>query len=69
MTVTEMAPIVGRTVEVRFESVTIACRVLDAKTAWNRGRLLIEPVAGTGRQWVETGRIMGISAQQEAISA
>lgn len=57
MTANEMIPAVGRKVLVRFEDLEVLCIVRDVKTAWNRPRLRIEPVSGTGSQWVELGRV------------
>jgi hypothetical protein len=57
-TATELIPAVGALVSVRFESVTVACRVTDAKRSWNVIRLQVEPLQGSGSQWVELPRIV-----------
>ena len=58
-TATELIPAVGTLVNVYFEQVTVACRVLDAKKVWDKVRLLVEPLQGRGCQWVELPRIAG----------
>ena len=57
-TATELIPAVGALVSVRFESVLVACRVLDAKRVWNAVRLEVTPIQGSGSQWVELPRIV-----------
>ena len=56
-TVTEMLSAIGTHVLVSFEAVRIECRVTDAKNSYGRVRLQVSPVAGSGSQWIETGRI------------
>lgn len=63
-TARQLAPAIGAEVLVRFESLTIACRVQDAKNSWGQVRLLVAPVAGRGEQWIELGRL--VAAPQEA---
>lgn len=57
MTANEMIPAVGVRVDVRFEDLRVTCTVVDVKTSWGKPRLLIEPVSGSGQQWVELGRV------------
>ena len=57
MTCNEMVPAVGTVVMVSFESVNVACSVVDVKESWGRPRLLVAPMKGNGQQWVEMGRI------------
>lgn len=61
MTTQQMLPAIGRKVVVRFEEIEVVCVVRDVKTAWNKARLLIEPEAGSGRQWVEMGRVLRLA--------
>jgi hypothetical protein len=56
-TCNQMLPAVGQDVMVRFEDLTIACKVLDVKSSYGRIRLEVSPLSGTGRQWVEVSRI------------
>lgn len=56
-TAMQMIPAVGQTVNVITESWTIPMIVRDVKNTWNKIRLEVEPVNGSGRQWVELGRI------------
>ena len=57
-TVRELTPALGATVLVRFEDLTIECNVADVKNSWGKVRLLVEPLAGKGQQWVELGRLV-----------
>jgi hypothetical protein len=59
-TARQLAPAIGAEVLVRFESVNIACTVVDAKNSWGQVRLLIQPVAGKGQQWIELGRLVDL---------
>jgi hypothetical protein len=61
-TAREMMPALGARVLVRFESLRIECTVKDVKNSWGQARLLVVPVAGTGEQWVEMGRIRAEAA-------
>ena len=57
----------GAEVLVRFEDLHIACRVRDSKMAYGRPRLLVEPLAGVGQQWIELSRLVhntGIEMQE-----
>jgi hypothetical protein len=60
-----MIPAVGQTVQVRFEDLKITAQVVDVKMAWGRPRLLIEPVAGQGQQWIELPRVVGLVSEDE----
>jgi hypothetical protein len=57
-TVRQLVPALGSTVLVRFEELTIECNVADAKNSWGKVRLLVEPLAGKGQQWIELGRLV-----------
>lgn len=57
MTCKEMLPAVGATVLVACDSLNVACRVADVKTAWGRARLLVQPITGNGEMWVELSRV------------
>ena len=56
-TVTQLLPAVGALVAVRMEELTIHCRVLDVKRSWDRIRLQVQPLTGSGSQWVDISRI------------
>lgn len=56
-TALDMIPAIGATVLVRYESVQIKCTVANVKNSWGQPRLLVTPVAGSGSQWVEMGRV------------
>jgi hypothetical protein len=66
-TVRELTPAIGERIYVRFEQLTIDCTVVDAKNSWGQVRLLIQPVTGTGQQWVEMGRINRYPAGTESM--
>jgi len=61
-TVRDLVPAVGAKVTVRFEKLAIVCTVLDAKNSYGQVRLLVEPVAGAGEQWIELGRLVAAPA-------
>jgi hypothetical protein len=52
-----MNPAIGQTVLIRVEGWTIPVTVRDVKSAWGKIRLQVEPVMGTGLQWVEMDRV------------
>lgn len=57
-TVNGMKSAIGQTVSVRFEDLNIDCKIIDAKNAYGKTRLLIAPISGAGNQWIETSRIV-----------
>jgi hypothetical protein len=56
-TVQEMQPAIGAAVLVQFESLSVRCIVSDAKSAYGRVRIQVQPESGQGSQWVELSRI------------
>ena len=56
-TATQMLPAIGQTVRAQFEDLTIDARVSDVKSSYGRVRLLVSPVSGTGKQWIEVSRL------------
>ena len=56
-TVNQLLPAIGALVAVRMEDLTINCRVLDAKRSWDRVRLQVEPLTGSGSQWIDLSRV------------
>ena len=68
MTTTEMMPVIGQIVVLRCESMEVHCKVTDVKHVWGKARLLVTPMAGTGEQWVELGRVIrlfGVAPSQQ----
>lgn len=61
-TALDMLPAIGARVRVRFESLQIEAEVINVKNSWGQPRLQIRPIAGTGEQWVEMGRVSGMHA-------
>lgn len=56
-TVRDMQPAIGASVLVQFESLSVCCIVSDAKSAYGRVRIQVQPQSGQGSQWVELSRI------------
>ena len=59
-TAVEMSPAVGALVQLRAGSageLWIDCVVEDVKNSWGKNRLLVRPVAGDGRVWVELSSV------------
>ena len=57
MTAIEIAALIGQRVEVRIEMVQVECVVLDVKLAYGATRFLIQPIKGSGSQWVDISRV------------
>jgi hypothetical protein len=66
MTAKEMAVAIDQIVMIRFESINVECRIVDVKSAYGAVRLLVQPVAGMGKQWVELSRLRTLTAVKEA---
>lgn len=50
--------------------IMFTCIIIDARTAWNRIDVLIEPIDGEGQVWVSAASVQGISPQgQEMIAS
>ena len=60
-----LALYIGKSGVLRCEYLTIEITVVDAKRSYGRTLLLVRPVAGTGEQWVEEGRIRWITDDGE----
>lgn len=58
MSTLQLARLIGTTVHVRFETITVACVIRDAKTGYGKPRFLVQPIAGCGEQWIEPSRIL-----------
>ena len=65
LTAKQLAPAIGASVAVQFESLVIECIVIDAKNSYGQVRVQVKPVAGTGAQWIELGRLV---ARSEALA-
>jgi hypothetical protein len=53
----DTTPEIGTQVYIAFESVRVLCIVKDSKTAYGRKRIQVQPVNGTGLQWVALDRL------------
>jgi hypothetical protein len=65
-TATEMIPALGQIAYIRFESITVLCRVMDVKQSYGRVRLQVAPTEGENRQWVELSRVSSVMSNEEA---
>jgi len=61
MTARQMVPALGAQVDVRCESLTIACTVADVRWVYGEPQLLVRPSAGTGEAWVKMSRLVASS--------
>ena len=61
MSIASMSALIGQTAEVSFTngigSILVQVRILDAKQSYGKERYQIEPVAGSGKIWVESFRL------------
>jgi hypothetical protein len=55
-----LALYIGKTGALRCEYLSVNVTVVDAKRSYGRTLLLVRPIAGSGEQWVEEGRVSGI---------
>ena len=55
-----LALYIGKTGVLRCEYPSVEVQIVDAKRSYGRTLLLVRPVAGSGEQWVEEGRVSGI---------
>ena len=56
-----LALYIGKTGVLRCEYLSIDVTIADAKRSYGRTLLLVRPVSGSGEQWVEEGRVSGLS--------
>ena len=56
-----LALYLGKTGVLRCEYLSVDITIADAKRSYGRTLLLVRPVSGSGEQWVEEGRVSGIS--------
>jgi hypothetical protein len=56
-----LALFIGKSGALRCEYLSVDVTVADAKRSYGRTLLLVRPVSGSGEQWVEESRIIGIS--------
>jgi predicted nucleotidyltransferase len=48
---------VGAPVEVSFDTLRVLCVVLDSRRSYGRTDVCVEPVAGSGKIWVDVKRV------------
>ena len=65
-TVNQLLPAIGARIILRCESLSVICRVVDAKVSYGQPRVQVEPESGAGLQWVEMGRIRPILPSHES---
>ena len=56
-----LALYIGKTGVLGCEYLSVDITIVDAKRSYGRTLLLVRPVSGSGEQWVEEGRVSGIS--------
>ena len=59
-----LALYIGKRGLLRCEYLSVEIVVADAKRSYGRTLLLVRPVSGSGEQWVEEGRVSGISEKE-----
>lgn len=57
MTTKQLMPAIGCEATLSVESFSLRVVVRDSKQAYGRTRYQVEPVAGSGRQWVDESRL------------
>lgn len=58
MTTIGLSHYIGFVASWRTGSLSFSVRILDCKRAYGRTRYLIQPIAGTGQQWIQDGLIL-----------
>ena len=56
-----LALYIGKIGVLRCEYLSVDVTIVDAKRSYGRTLLLVRRVSGSGEQWVEEGRVSGIS--------
>jgi hypothetical protein len=57
MTVTTLMGYLGQRAQLRMDRMTVEVRILDAKVSYGCVRFQVQPVTGTGVQWVDECRV------------
>ena len=57
MTIAQLAQRIGSEATLTIEQMAVRVIVRDIRHAYGRTHYLVEPVAGSGRQWVDSGRL------------
>lgn len=57
MTASELIKVIGKPATVRIESLSIACVITDCKQVYGSVRYQVQPVAGSGSQWIDASRV------------
>ena len=58
MTTLDLHEYIGLEVPWHIGELHIQVRILDCKRAYGRTRYLIQPITGTGQQWIQDGLIL-----------
>lgn len=58
MRTADMAALLGRTVTVKIETLRVECVIQDCKMSYGALRVLVEPVRGSGSQWIDQHRVV-----------
>jgi hypothetical protein len=57
MTLQQLVSRIGSEATLSIEQMAVRVIVRDVRHAYGRTHYLVEPVAGSGRQWVDSGRL------------
>lgn len=57
MNASEIVKVLNKTVTITIEAFTIEVKIVDVKKAYGQTRYLVEPVNGSGQQWVNDSRV------------
>jgi hypothetical protein len=57
MTLQQLVSRIGSEATLSIEQMAVRVIVRDVRNAYGRTHYLVEPVAGSGRQWVDSGRL------------
>lgn len=58
MTTLALSSFIGLSAPWKVGALQVQVRILDCKRAYGRTRYLIQPVTGTGQQWIQDGLIL-----------
>uniref|UniRef100_A0A6H1Z6Y8 Uncharacterized protein n=1 Tax=viral metagenome TaxID=1070528 RepID=A0A6H1Z6Y8_9ZZZZ len=67
-TAIQMIPAVGKQINVHVETWVIPMTVTDVKNSWGRVRLEVEPLNGSGRQWIELTRVQRVNVERAVVA-
>jgi len=54
----EMVQFMDKQVDIAMEKLIVTCVVKDVRSSWGKVQLLVNPIAGSGEQWVAEERVV-----------